>query len=86
MPKIKYCCRNFKKGSDTVYDAMKEAFPELKHKKKNCLGECKNCAKGCIVKVGKKKLFCEKSADELYAVLREVLKEEKKKSKTPVLI
>jgi uncharacterized protein YuzB (UPF0349 family) len=77
LPKIKYCCRNFKKGTDSVYQAMKEAFPELKHKKKDCLGECKTCSKGCIAMIGKKKLLCERSADDLYAALREVLKDGK---------
>lgn len=73
MKKIKYCCRNFKKGTKSVYQDMKKAYPELKHKKKDCLGECRHCSKQCIVMVGKKKLVCEQSADELYAALKQLI-------------
>ncbi|GGF95389.1 DUF1450 domain-containing protein [Paenibacillus abyssi] len=70
MKKIKYCCRNLKFGTKPVYKAMKEAFPELKHKKQDCLGSCKLCTKQCFVMIGKKKIVCEPTAKKLLKALR----------------
>ncbi|MDT9725770.1 DUF1450 domain-containing protein [Xylanibacillus composti] len=74
MKKIKYCCRNLKRyEAKFLYKSMKDIHPELKHKKKDCLGECKLCSKQCFVMVGKQKLLCKQSADELYAELRKLI-------------
>ncbi|WP_028547672.1 DUF1450 domain-containing protein [Paenibacillus sp. UNC451MF] len=71
--KIKYCCRNFKLGSKSVYKTMKKQFPDIKHKKKECLGECKLCSKQCMVKVGKTNIVCAASADKLYEELLDLI-------------
>ncbi len=73
MKKITYCCRNLKLGSKPVYKAMKSKFPELKHKKKDCLGNCKMCSREFFVQVGKSKVVCEPSAKKLYKRLRELI-------------
>ncbi|MBB3110675.1 uncharacterized protein YuzB (UPF0349 family) [Paenibacillus phyllosphaerae] len=73
MKKIKYCCRNFRHGSKTVYKTLKAEFPDLKQKKKkkDCLGNCKTCAKQCFVTIGKKEVVVAKSAEALYGLLKE---------------
>ncbi|WP_282941267.1 hypothetical protein [Paenibacillus sp. RC67] len=48
---------------------MKKQFPDIKQKKKDCLGECKLCSKQCVVKVGKTNVVCAVSADKLYEEL-----------------
>lgn len=76
--KIKYCCRNEKFGSKTVYKGLKDEFPDVKHKRKDCLGECKHCRKQCIARVGKHNVVCAESADELYAQLKRIIVEAKR--------
>jgi len=73
MRTIKYCCRNEKFGSKSVYKALKSEHPELKQKKKDCLSNCKLCKKQCIVMVGKKEVLCAESADALYMQLKELI-------------
>jgi len=73
MKKIKYCCKNLKHGSKSVYKTMKKKFPDIKQKKKDCLGECKLCSKGCIVMIGKSKLVCASTADKLYDELLDLI-------------
>ncbi|MBJ6361622.1 DUF1450 domain-containing protein [Paenibacillus sp. GCM10012307] len=73
MKKIKYCCKNLKFGTKPVYKAMKSKFPELKHKKKSCLGNCKMCGKEYFVQIGDSKVVCEPSAEKLYKRLRELI-------------
>ncbi|MFH5186133.1 DUF1450 domain-containing protein [Paenibacillus sp. TAB 01] len=69
--KIKYCCKNLKQGSKSVYKAMKSKFPDIKHKKRDCLGSCKACSKGCMVLFGKsEQLICAPSAKKLYKELK----------------
>ncbi len=74
MKKIQYCCRNLKRyEAKFLYQSMKDTHPELKHKKKDCLGECKMCKQQCFVKVGKHKLLCKQSPDELYAAISKLI-------------
>jgi uncharacterized protein YuzB (UPF0349 family) len=74
MPKIKYCCRNFKHGSQDIYKTIKNEFPEVKQKKKDCLGNCRMCSKQCFVMVGKKKqVLCALTPDELYKELKQLI-------------
>ncbi|SEN57650.1 DUF1450 domain-containing protein [Paenibacillus sp. OV219] len=70
MKKIKYCCRNFKHGSKSVFKALKHEFPDLKQKKKDCLGNCKLCSKQCMVLIGKTEVIVAPSADKLYKKLK----------------
>ncbi|MED4602207.1 DUF1450 domain-containing protein [Paenibacillus validus] len=71
--KIKYCCKNIKNGSKSVYKTMKDEFPEFEHKKKDCLGCCKLCSKQCVAKVGKSGIICAESPDQLYLQLKQLL-------------
>lgn len=73
MKKIKYCCRNFKHGSKDIYKSIKKKFPDIKQKKSDCLGNCKLCSKQCFVMVGKKKVLCAMSADEVYKELKQLI-------------
>jgi len=71
MKKIKYCCRNFKHGSKSVYKSLKNEFPDLKQKKKDCLGNCKLCSRQCLVMIGKSEIVVAPSADVLYSKLKD---------------
>jgi uncharacterized protein YuzB (UPF0349 family) len=74
VTKIKYCCRNFDKmGSKTVYKTLKGEHPDLKHKKKDCLGECKLCSRQCVAVVGKCNVVCAASPEKLYKKLKELI-------------
>jgi uncharacterized protein YuzB (UPF0349 family) len=70
MKKIKYCCKNLKNGSKKVYKSLKNEFPEIKQKKKDCLGSCKLCSKQCFVLIGKSEVIVAPSADVLYKKLK----------------
>ncbi|CAM4384518.1 DUF1450 domain-containing protein [Paenibacillus tarimensis] len=82
MKTIKYCCRNERHGSKTVYKTLKNEFPDLKQKKKSCLGSCKMCHKQCFVKIGKQNMLCAHTPDELYAELKKLIQEGKKPKKS----
>jgi uncharacterized protein YuzB (UPF0349 family) len=79
---IKYCCRNEKFGSKQIYKSLKHEYPDLKQKKKDCLGNCRHCKKECIAMIGKKKLLCAESPDHLYAQIKEIISASKAKSVT----
>ncbi|WP_130616593.1 DUF1450 domain-containing protein [Cohnella abietis] len=70
MRKIKYCCRNFKHGSKDVYKTLKAEFPDMKQKKKDCLGECKLCTKQCMVLIGKTDIILAPSPQILYEKIK----------------
>ncbi|RKP55346.1 DUF1450 domain-containing protein [Cohnella endophytica] len=70
MKKIKYCCRNFKHGSKAVYKSLKTEFPDMKQKKKDCLGECRLCTKQCMVLIGKTEIVLAPSPEALYEKLK----------------
>lgn len=85
MKTIKYCCRNEKLGSKAVYKGLKHEFPDLKQKKKDCLGNCKLCHKQCFVQIGKKNVVCAENADELYLQLKAIINQTREqKELTPV--
>jgi len=52
---------------------MKKQFPEMKQKKRDCLGACKLCSRQCIAKVGKADVICAPSAEKLYEVLLDLI-------------
>jgi uncharacterized protein YuzB (UPF0349 family) len=70
VKKIKYCCKNLKNGSKLVYQTIKAEFPDIKQKKKDCLGNCKLCSKQCFVMIGKSELIYASSAEQLYGELK----------------
>lgn len=69
MKTIKYCCKNKCMGSIGIYKAVKKQYPDLKQKKKKCLGSCKMCERKCFLKVGKTSLICGSSPDIVYEKL-----------------
>ncbi|OBR66384.1 hypothetical protein A7K91_24515 [Paenibacillus oryzae] len=50
--KVKLCRRNWDNGSKQLNKALKKDYPELKRKKKDCLGKCKTCRSQCLIMVG----------------------------------
>lgn len=71
MKKIRYCCKNFKKGTKEVYKSIKGDYPKIKQKKRDCLGNCKLCSKVCFAVVGKsKKLVSAPNAEMLFKKLK----------------
>ncbi|WP_240762812.1 hypothetical protein [Paenibacillus thalictri] len=53
---------------------MKDKFPEIKHKKRDCLGSCKACSKGCMVLLGKsEQLVFAPSAKKLVKELKNLI-------------
>jgi len=75
---IKYCCRNEKLGSKAVYKELKREYPDLKQKKKDCLGHCKQCHKQCIARLGKGSFVCAATPDLLYAELKRAIEQSRK--------
>lgn len=73
MKKINYCCRNFKQGSKAVYKKLKKKFPDLKQKKRDCLGNCKLCSKECFVMLGKKDVIRASSPAKLFKELKQMI-------------
>ncbi len=72
MKKVKYCKRNLKLGSKSVYKAMKDKYPEIKGKKSDCLGNCKTCKLECFVVV-KSKAISAPTPDQLYKRLKKMI-------------
>lgn len=70
--KIKYCKKNFKNGSKSLYKAMKEQYPDIKRKKSDCLGNCRTCRHECFVVV-KSKCISAPSSDLLYKQLKKMI-------------
>jgi uncharacterized protein YuzB (UPF0349 family) len=71
--KIKYCCNNMKQGTKHMYSMIEEQHPDIKQKKKDCLGCCKMCKKQCVVEVGKNGYICADNAELLYMKLKQLL-------------
>lgn len=72
MKKVKYCKRNMKLGSKSVYEAMKEKYPEIKRKKSDCLGNCRTCKMECFVVV-KSKTVSAPTPEQLYKRLKKMI-------------
>lgn len=70
MKKIRYCCKNLKIGSKSVYKTIKTEFPAIKQKKRDCLGNCKLCSKQNFAMFGKSEIVCAASAELLYDELK----------------
>ena len=78
MKTIKYCCRNEKLGSKAVYKELKREYPDVKQKRKDCLGNCKQCHKQCIARMGKGNFICASTPDLLYAELKRAIEQARK--------
>jgi len=73
--KVSYCNKNFKNGLKPVYKKLKKKFPDIKHKKKGCLGKCKTCKYELFVKIGKSKTITASSSKKLYKNVKKALTE-----------
>jgi uncharacterized protein YuzB (UPF0349 family) len=73
MKKINYCCKNLKLGSKKVYKSIKARFPDIKQKKRDCLGNCKLCSKQCFVTVGKSNVIYASTPRKLYKELQHMI-------------
>ena len=73
--KVKVCCKNLKRcDGKAAVKTLKGEFPDVKWKKKDCLGRCGACKKGAIAEIGKGEAFlCKKDPDTLYAELKKLL-------------
>ncbi|TVY00663.1 DUF1450 domain-containing protein [Cohnella terricola] len=70
MKKIKFCCRNFKHGSKSVYKSLKIEYPEIKRKKKDCIGVCKACTRQCVALIGKTEMIAAPTPEALFDKLK----------------
>jgi uncharacterized protein YuzB (UPF0349 family) len=72
--KVKVCCKNLKRcDGKSAVKALKCDFPDIKFKKKDCLGRCGACKKGAIAQIGKGSFLCKSDPDTLYAELKKLL-------------
>ncbi|MEK4250884.1 MULTISPECIES: DUF1450 domain-containing protein [Paenibacillus] len=70
--KIKYCKRSLDHGLKPVYKSMKKKYPDLKHKKTDCLGQCKSCRSGCFVMIKSEPVIAS-SPKKLYKCLKKIV-------------
>ncbi|HEY3307428.1 MAG TPA: DUF1450 domain-containing protein [Desulfuromonadaceae bacterium] len=75
--KIRFCEHN--KGKGKVYRRLKEEFPELNIKIKECVKQCGACRDQPLATVDKKKVAA-KDGDELYSKLIKIINEEEEKN------
>jgi len=72
--KVRVCCKNLKRcDGKSAVKALKGDFPDLKVKKKDCLGRCGACKKGAIAQIGKGSFLCKADPETLYAELKKLL-------------
>lgn len=64
MKKVKFCKDNGFK-TKTVYKNLKSEYPDVKIKRKDCLGECKTCKSSPFSVVDGKVIAC-RSTEDLY--------------------
>ncbi|MCM3632594.1 hypothetical protein M3180_04495 [Paenibacillus camelliae] len=51
---------------------MKKKYPDLKHKKTDCLGQCKSCRSGCFVMIKSEPVIAS-SPKKLYKCLKKIV-------------
>lgn len=68
--KIRFCENN--KGSGKVYKRLKENYPDLNIKRKDCLKQCGTCRKSPIALVDGEPVRAE-DGDELYRKIASLL-------------
>ncbi len=74
MPmKIRFCEHN--KGKGKVFRRLKEEFPDLNIKIKDCVKQCGSCRDQPIAVVDKKKVTG-KDGDDLYARIVELIRKD----------
>lgn len=78
--KIRFCEHN--KGKGKVYRLLKEEFPELNIKIKECVKQCGTCREVPMATVDKKRITA-KDGDELYQKLLQAIAEAEHREKEP---
>ena len=73
--KIRFCEHN--KGKGKVYRRLTEEFPDLNIKIKDCVKQCSVCRETPVATVDKKKVTG-KDGDQLYELIVELIRNEKK--------
>jgi uncharacterized protein YuzB (UPF0349 family) len=71
--KIRFCEQN--KGKGKVYRRLKEEFPDLNVKIKECISQCSACREMPVATVNKKRVAA-RSADELYERIVDQIRQE----------
>jgi uncharacterized protein YuzB (UPF0349 family) len=69
--KIRFCENN--KGKGKVARRLKEEFPDLDVKIKDCIKECSSCSEKPMVRIDKEKVTA-RDGDALYDKIVEVIK------------
>ncbi len=69
--KIRFCEHN--KGKGKVYRQLKEEYPDLNIKIKDCVKECGTCSEKPLAKVNKEKISA-RDGDGLYLKIVEAIK------------
>jgi uncharacterized protein YuzB (UPF0349 family) len=74
MEKVYFCTKNEFKANK-AYKSLKSSYPDLKIKRKDCLGKCKTCKK-CPFTLVDGKIIKSATGKELYSKLnKRILKE-----------
>lgn len=71
--KIRFCEHN--KGKGKVYRRLREEFPDLNIKIKDCIKQCSACRDYPMATVDKQKVTA-KDGDQLYEKIRELIQKE----------
>ncbi|MNG24903.1 hypothetical protein D3C84_1096800 [compost metagenome] len=72
--KIKYCAKNLKANdAKPVYKSVKNDYPDLKHKKEDCLGRCRTCKHECFAMIGKTTIVTAPTAKKLRKKIKEAI-------------
>jgi uncharacterized protein YuzB (UPF0349 family) len=74
--KIRFCEHN--KGKGKVYRRLREEYPDMNIKIKNCIEQCKACGEKPMATVGGKKVTGH-DGDELYAKIIEAISKKQEK-------
>ncbi|MBC8017198.1 MAG: DUF1450 domain-containing protein [Verrucomicrobia bacterium] len=75
--KIRFCEHN--KGKGKVYRRLKEEFPDLNIKIKDCVKQCSTCRDNPMATLDKKKVTG-KDGDQLYEKIVELIRKEAKEA------
>lgn len=71
--KVRFCEHN--KGKGKVYRRLKEEFPDLDVKIKDCIKQCSACREKPVATVDKKKVTA-RDGDELYDHIVDMIRKE----------
>jgi len=70
--KIRFCENNKCKGKKNIVERLKEEYPDLNIKIKDCIKECSACCEKPVAKVGEVKITA-RDSDMLYKKVVEAI-------------